>query len=480
MLPRLGHALSALFRATAPDPFVLAIALSALAFLLAALQPGFSAADALDSWANGLWQPSLLAFALQMCLILVTGHVLASTKPVSALLSALASTPRSGRQAVALTAGVSICFGLINWGLGLIVGALLARDVGRAMRRRNIPVPYPLLAAAGYMALLCWHGGLSASAPLQAATADDLRALIGDDTMTALVTQSPLPDAAENGPLPATATIFTRFNAITSGGLLLIAPALLALMCPRTDPQGRPLHPIADCVTDASTTLPEPRDHAAQTDADRAGAIPDFLDRSPVFAWLLAAPVIVYLAIQLAAQGLAALTLNTAILAFFGAGLILHASPARYMASATDAATGCAGVLVQFPLYFGILALMRDSGLAADVSDFFARASGGSEGGLAIMTFLSAGLVNLFVPSGGGQWAIQAPIALSAAADSGADAARVTMAVAYGDQWTNMLQPFWALPLLGITGCRARDIVGYTSVILVAAGLWFVACLLLL
>ncbi|MEC9374417.1 MAG: TIGR00366 family protein, partial [Planctomycetota bacterium] len=169
MLTRLGDRLTRLFRATAPDPFVLAIALTALAFFLAVFQPNFSARNALDAWAAGLWSTPLLAFAIQMCLILVTGHALASTPPVARLLARLAALPRTGRQAVAMTAVASILFGLINWGLGLIVGAILARDVGRAMRRKRIPLSYPLLAAAGYMALLCWHGGLSASAPLQAA-----------------------------------------------------------------------------------------------------------------------------------------------------------------------------------------------------------------------------------------------------------------------------------------------------------------------
>lgn len=487
MLTRFGDRLSRVFRATAPDPFVLAIGLSALAFVLALLQPGFGFRSALDSWATGLWQTGLLAFALQMCLILVTGHALASTKPVAALLGKLAGAPRSGRGAVAMTAAVSIVFGLINWGLGLILGAILARDVGRAMRAKGVPVPYPLLAAAGYMALLCWHGGLSASAPLQAADAGELRALVGDGTYGALMERAGLEradvaDVDGAGPLPVTETIFTGANAITTGGMLIIAPVLLMLMCPRRGKDGAALLPITDCVTDAGTAIPEPRRDAdaRERGRDGGGAIPEWLDRSPVFAWLLAAPAALWLALQFAEQGLSALNLNTAILGFFAAGLILHASPSRYMSAATDAAGGCAGILVQFPLYFGILALMRDSGLAGSVSAWFAETAGGSEGGLATMTFLSAGLVNLFVPSGGGQWAIQAPIALQAAADSGAGAGRITMAVSYGDQWTNMLQPFWALPLLGVTGCKAREIVGYTAVVLVASGVWCIGCLVLL
>ncbi|MEC9373074.1 MAG: TIGR00366 family protein, partial [Planctomycetota bacterium] len=280
--------------------------------------------------------------------------------------------------------------------------------------------------------------------------------------------------SGDASPLPVTRTLFTWQNAVTTGGLLLIAPALLALLCPRCDRNGAPLHPITDCVTDESTSIPSPADRER---ASRPTTFPEFLDRTPLFAWLLAIPAIVWLALQFAARGLDALDLNTAILAFFAFGLLLHASPARYMEAATDGAAGCAGIIIQFPLYFGILALMRDSGIAASISSAFADAARGSEAGLSIMTFLSAGLVNLFVPSGGGQWAIQAPIALQAAVDTGADPARITMAVAYGDQWTNMLQPFWALPLLGVTGCKARDIVGYTAIILIAAGLWFIACL---
>ncbi len=464
MLARLGQRLSAVFRATAPDPFVLAIALTALTYLLAWLTTDATASQTLDYWAGGIW--SLLTFAMQMSLILVTGAALAASPPIARVLRRIASTPRTGRQAVWMTSAVAILFGLFNWGLGLIVGAILARDVGRAMRARSVAVPYPLLAAAGYTALLCWHGGLSGSAPLQAANAEDLADLISPDLQAAV------------GELPVSVTIFSWFNLVTTGGLVIIVPFLLAMLCPKG--QGESRVGIVQCVTDQATRLPAERARAEAPPAGRGGALPEWLDRSPLVVWLLAAPALIWLGRLLWREGLDALDLNTANLLFLALGLALHGSATRYMDAATEAASGCAGIIIQFPIYAGIMGMMRESGLARELSSSLVALSGGTAGGLSIATFLSAGLVNLFVPSGGGQWAIQAPVALQAGVDAGVEGSRLVMAVSYGDQWTNMLQPFWALPLLGITGVQARDLVGYTAVALVGAGIWMGGCLVAL
>ncbi|MEZ6318590.1 MAG: TIGR00366 family protein [Phycisphaerales bacterium] len=159
-------------------------------------------------------------------------------------------------------------------------------------------------------------------------------------------------------------------------------------------------------------------------------------------------------------------------------GLLLHGSTASYVRAVEDGARGCAGVILQFPLYAGIMGLLAASGLI----DTFSRtlADFGSSTMLPVMTFVSAGVVNLFVPSGGGQWGIQGPIALESGAAAGVSAGKMIMAVAYGDQLTNMLQPFWALPLLAITGVKARDIVGYTAVVMAAAAAWIALWLLVL
>lgn len=462
MLSTLGQRLARVFRATAPDPFVLAILLTALTFLLALFftdrgdaGTGAYARTLLDAWQGGFW--NLLGFAMQMCLILVTGHALASSPPVAALLRRLASIPRTGAQAAAMTSLVAICFGLVNWGLGLIVGALLARDVSRALRAKGVAMPAGLLAAAGYTTMMVWHGGLSGSAPLAAANETQQRAILGEEL------------AASVGAIPVSATIFSPLNLLVTGGLVIIIPALFALLAPKTMPAA----PLADATT-AQPAAPSP-----PPDADDApGRFPSMLERSPLLVWLVALPALIWLATRFADRGLAALDLNTANLLFLSVGLALHGSARRYADAIDDAARGCAGIILQFPFYAGIIGLMTASGLAAQISSWFVAQSGGAQGGLSVMTFLSAGLVNLFVPSGGGQWSVQGPIAMQAALDAGVSPARLVLAVSYGDQWTNMLQPFWALPALAITGAKAREVVGYTALALVVGGAWIGGCLL--
>ena len=156
----------------------------------------------------------------------------------------------------------------------------------------------------------------------------------------------------------------------------------------------------------------------------------------------------------------------------------MHGTPRRYVGAVNDAVRGCSGIILQFPLYAGIMGMMKYSHLTELFAQNIAAVS--NETTLPVTTFLSAGVVNLFVPSGGGQWAVQGPIAMQAASEIGVSYPKMLMAVAYGDQLTNMLQPFWALPLLGITGVKARDIVGYTTVVMIFAGVWMAIGLLLL
>lgn len=471
MLARLGERISAFFRATAPDPFVLAILLTALTFLLGAVWGAYPGAGALergrlvlDAWQGGFW--NLLAFGMQICLILVTGHALASSPAAAWALRRLSGTPRTARQGVALVSLCAILSGLITWGLGLIVGAILARDVADRMEEEGLDPPRALLAAAGYMGLLTWHGGLSGSAPLAAAQPEQLREVLGADL------------AAQVGALPVSATLFSGLNFVATGGLVILAPLTLMLLTPRT--MGRRAAPLRNSAEHAHRAEEEAAS-AAQDEQEEDGAptIPQRLERSRVVALLIAGPALLWLAQRFAAAGVDALTLNTANLLFLSLGLLLHGSPTRYAKAIDNAARGCAGVILQFPLYAGIMGIMSDSGLAARLSATFADIAGQSEAALAGLTFLSAGVVNFFVPSGGGQWAMQGPIAMQAALDAGARPERILMAVAYGDQLTNMLQPFWALPLIAITGVKAREIVGYTVLVMVVAAVWLVGCLAL-
>ena len=214
-------------------------------------------------------------------------------------------------------------------------------------------------------------------------------------------------------------------------------------------------------------------DAAREVEAQREGppeTFPERLDRSPIVAALVVVPLGVGFVVWLLEVGIANLDPNALNLLFLFLGFALYGTPARYRAAIAEAVRGTTGIILQFPFYAGIMGVMRETGLAATFASAVTVVASPTTYGL--LTMLSAGLLNLFVPSGGGQWAVQGPIAVEASAALGVSLDKAVMAVAYGDQLTNMLQPFWALPLLAITGVRARDIIGYTAVVMIVGALW--------
>jgi short-chain fatty acids transporter len=195
------------------------------------------------------------------------------------------------------------------------------------------------------------------------------------------------------------------------------------------------------------------------------------IERSTVIVWALGLPLFAALVASLARKGLGNLDIDTVNLALWVLALLLHGRPHRFIAACEEGMKACTGIVLQFPLYAGTMAVMAASGLAAKLTMIISAAGPKM---LVPLTFLTAGLLNLFIPSGGGQWAVQGPIIMRAAIDLGVDTGAVLMAMAYGDQWTNMLQPFWALPLLAVTGVRARDIIGYSFLWMLAGGVWVI------
>jgi short-chain fatty acids transporter len=449
--------LAAALRSVIPDPLVIALLLTVVA-LVAASGAGL-AAGAFDpmalvaAWVGGAVEPgggrvgglwSLLAFSMQMCLILVTGAIVAGTAPVRAALERLARVPRGARSAAALVAVAAMGLGLVHWGLGLIGGAVLAREVGRALHERGVSVHYPALAAGGYAGLCVWHGGLSGSAPLKVTTVRDLAEVLGPTL------------AARVGGIPLTETILSPRNLAVNAVLLVIVPLVLAWLVP-SDPARRTPPPAA------ALAPPE------APPADRAPGLAGALEEGPVLPWIFAILVAAWAVPWWRAGGAAALTPDHLNLLFLAVGFVLAGSPARLMRLATSGATACAGILVQFPLYGGILGVLAAGGVIARVAGWLPTGAVG----LSLATFFGAGAINLFVPSGGGQWAVQGPIVVQAAVDAGVPPARVVLALAYGDQWTNLFQPFWALPLLGITGARAGDLLGHTAIVGIVVGIVF-------
>lgn len=443
-LARVGAVARRGFGRIVPEPFVIAVGLTAIV-LAAALLVGTPAAEVVRAWSGGTGLWALLTFTMQMCVMLVLGTALATAPAVQRGIAASIGWVKTPRQLVGATAFIAIGLALLNWSLGLIGGAIVAREAGRLARRRGYVLHYPLLCAAGYSGLMTWHGGFSGSAPLKVTTAQDLAEVLGPAL------------ADQVGVLSLQSTILSPLNLVVSGGLLVLGPLVFMGMTPRADPDAEAAPELAAPAQDA--------------EAAPAGVL-ERLERSPVFSILLALPLCAALAMVLADGGLLRLSFNTVNLALFASALLLHGRPDRFLRACDEGARSCGGVIVQFPLYAGVMGVMKAAGLSAALAGAFSQVGPGT---FEVLAFGSAGLLNLFVPSGGGQWAVQGPVLMQGAIATGIDPGRVVMAMAYGDQWTNMLQPFWALPLLAITRVRARDIIGYAAVWMAAGGLWIVA-----
>ncbi len=442
MIARLGDIFSRWSSRWVPDPFIFALLLTLLTLVLGVILTPSTPGKMVDYWMTGFWD--LLTFGMQMVLILVTGGVLAQSPPVRKLISALAKLPRGTSGAVILVSFSAMTAALVNWGLGLIVGALLARETARSLKDRGIAHHYPLIGATGYTGLLIWHGGLSGSAPLTVATQGHFLA----DVM---------------GVLPVGSTLFSGLNIAVALLLLLTVPFFLKGMKPRSPSRW------VEFESSHGLNLDDDLSEPARTPAKR-------LEESVILTLIICSLALGYLVVYFTRQGLSGLNLNSMNLGFLFLGFLFFLRPIRYVRAVNRAVGGTAGIILQFPFYAGIMGMMRQSGLVNVFSNALVSAS--NEVTFPVLTFFSAGLVNLFVPSGGGQWAVQGPILVEAASRLHVSMPHTVMALAYGDQWTNMLQPFWALPLLGITGLKARQIIGYTAALMFLVLPLIVVCLL--
>ncbi|SDG51458.1 short-chain fatty acids transporter [Onishia taeanensis] len=409
-----------------PDPYIFVLLLTLVAAVAAIAVERQTPLEVLRFWGDGFW--NLLTFSMQMLLVLITGFMLANTPPVKRALSGLASKAKNAGGAIVLVTVVSLVASWINWGFGLVVGALFAKELARQVR-----VDYRLLVASAYSGFLIWHAGLAGSIPLTIATE-------GHFTVEQI------------GVIPTSETIFSWFNLAIVGVLLISVPLVNRLMLPSEDESVYvdPALLEEDQETRVRITRPAER-----------------LENSRALAWLVGIPGLLFLLDHFVLRG-GGLNLNVINFLFLFLAIVLHQTPRRLLASLQEAIKGGAGIVIQFPFYAGIMAIMVQSGLAQTLSEAFV--SFASAETLPFWSFISAGVVNLFVPSGGGQWAVQAPVMLPAAAALGADVPRIAMAVAWGDAWTNLLQPFWALPVLAIAGLKAKDIMGYCLIQLFISG----------
>ena len=447
MLKALSRPLVRLAERYLPSALTFAVLLTAIVAVLALALTDAGPVDVTRAWGDGLI--GLLAFMTQMCLVLLLGHMLANTGPVRRLLSAAARVPRTPAQAYGFVALCAAIASLITWGLGLVVAALLSIEVARAGRERGMRLHFPLLVASGYSGYVVWHMGYSGSGPLAAATPGSF---VEEQVGTTI---------------PVTETIFTWWNIL--GAVVAVVVVVAAMAALRPDER------------DAIVELPEDADIAEDRvellETGTSGRTPaEIVDDSRVITTVLGLALLAYLVTYYAQEGFA-LTLDIVNWTFLCLVMLLVRSPAELGGLVVSAARNVGDILVQFPLYAGILGIMSTTGLITIFADFFVSIS--NEYTLGLWAFLAGGFINLFVPSGGGQFAVQGPIFLEAAQSLGVDPGIVIMGIAYGDQWTNMIQPFWALPLLAIARLRIRDIMGFTTITLLVTGLVFAGTIML-
>lgn len=422
-----------------PEPFIFAIILTLVAAALAMPICHQTPLEVIDHWGGGVW--NLLAFAMQMALVLVCGSALAAAPVVKKGISLLASIPKSPVAAIALVTAVSALACWLNWGFGLIVGVIFAKEIARKMPA----IDYRLLIASAYSGFVVWHAGLSGSIPLTMATPGEALTKATNGILTA--------------PVPVSQTILDYHNIIIVLVVIVAIVVTNSLMYPKKD-----VVSVNPALLEEEVAAPKPRS-GSLTPAER-------MEQSRLLSWIVAGVGFTYLVYHLGWAG-GSFDLGSVIMLFLFLGVLLHGTPLAYVRAFTQASKGAAGIILQFPFYAGIMGIITGvgaSGISFGTVLSNACIAVSNATTYPLLTFLCAAVLNMFVPSGGGHWAIQAPIMFSAGADLGVDPGLTGIAIAWGDAWTNLIQPFWAIPALAIAKLDAKDIMGFCLIDLLVTG----------
>jgi short-chain fatty acids transporter len=433
-----------LFERVMPDPFVFAVILTVLVAVLArTLVPSSTFGGIAVAWYNGIF--NIFTFGFQMVLIVVTGYALASSPLVHSWLEKAASFPQSPRTAVSLTVVVAMAASWLNWGFGLVAGALFAREIAKRVR-----VDFGWLVAAAYTGFVISTEGLSGSIVLSQATPGSILNLV---------------EKTVGHGLSLRETVFARFTLLPELALLVALPFVY-----------RFLEPAAEQSTFADPDKLRAEDQKKPV-IDKRKTLGDALDNAWILNLLLAACGAAALVYQWHAKGFT-LELNSVIMICLLLGLVCHWRPVAYVDAVKNAARVTGSLILQYPLYGGIMGIMTATGLAGVISKWFLAFS--TTYTLPFWTYVSSLIITLFIPSGGGHWAVQGPFVLPAAKELHASLAGTTMAVAMGESVANMIQPFFALPLLAIAGIPMRRMMGFMVITFLIALVAFGVSLLTL
>ncbi len=450
LLARVASATTAWSERWIPDAFVFALAATVLV-VVAAVASGAKPAEVVKAWGGGFWE--LLNFTLQMCLIIITGYVVATTRPVYGLIARLASLPRSPRAAVAMVAFFAMATSWLNWGFSLIFAAMLAKEVAR----RVAGVDYRAVAASSFLGLgSIWAQGLSGSAALQMATPSALQE--GTRAIVAARDAGTGKALVEGGIIPLSSTIFLWQSLVSVAIEVAVVTAVVYLYTPAAS--------RAKTAADLGIDL-GPSPLAAPLPARKPGTPGDWLEHSPLLNVLVALLAGAYLVgyFHDAPSVVQAVNLNLINLTLLALGFALHVTPARLMRAVREATPSVWGVILQFPFYAGIAAVITKTHLNASLAAFFVGIST-PRTFPAIIAVYSA-VLGVFVPSGGSKWVIEAPYVMQSAHALHVHLGWMVAVYDLGEALANLVQPFWMLPILGLFGLRARDVMGYTFVVFV-------------
>ena len=425
-----------------PDAFVFALVATVIVAVAGVVATPSTPGEVVDAWGRGFWD--LIPFTLQMAMVIITGHVLATSGPMRRLIRVVAGWPSTPKAAVALVTFFALASSWLNWGFSLVFSAVLAREIARRVEG----VDYRALAASSFLGLgSVWAQGLSGSAALQMATPGALQPAIRDIVARGGV--------VPGGIITFTHTIFLWQSLVSVVIEVIVVTTVMWLATPPASRAKTARQLGIDLGAGEMPDVPRPK------------SIPPgaWLEHSPILTWVIVGIGVVYLVryFQAAGEPLNALNLNIVNLIFLLAGFLLHGTPARLMHAVQGATPAVWGVILQFPFYAGIAGVITSTHLNEQLANLFVRIS--TPATFPPLVAIYSAVLGVFVPSGGSKWVIEAPYVMAAAHQLQVHLGWVVSAYDLGEALANLLQPFWMLPTLGLFHLRARDVMGYTLVV---------------
>ncbi|MEH7345004.1 TIGR00366 family protein [Bacillus sp. JJ1532] len=429
LLARMGFSLANWSERWFPDAYIFA-AIAVVLIAIIALLMGRTPVEIGVDFGTHYWD--LIPFTMQMAFIIITGYVVASSKPVHKLIAKLAEIPKSTKGAVAFVAFFSMFTSLLSWGFSLIFSGILIKEISKRVKG----VDYRAMGAAGFLGLgSVWALGLSSSAALLMAT------------------KASIPPALYeiSGTISMSETIFTWQNLTMIVVLIVLSVWIAYVSAPGKDKAKTA--EMAGIDYGRIGNLDE-----TKKKAERPG---EWFEYSPILNLILVAIGSVYIIHVISKTGpIAALNLNNYNFMLLMIGLLLHWTPRNFLNSVANSVPAIGGVLIQFPLYAGIFGILMNSGLNDVLVKFFLSIS--TENSFPFIAGVYSAILGLFLPSGGGKWIVEAPYLLEAAKELNVSMAWIVQVYNASEALPNMVNPFFMLPLLGVLGVKARDLAGYS------------------